>query len=284
MARRRGMADETHLEQHSAGETRSLLADKGLEPAAASVQGGLLQSEGEKRRAHFDHFRRRLDICQSLGIPTIIIAADFLQPVDAAAVQRAADSLRTAAQWAAGSGVALALEFLATSKFCNNLQTALALIEAAGEANVGVNLDIFHYQTGPSKAEDLSLLGSQNLKLVQVCDLAGGARELASDADRILPGDGETDLDAVFRRLQDIDYNGWVSLELMNPALWRMKPAHVAEIGKKSLERCMERYFVHSESAPGKEKGCKAGAAMVKPANKGARGVCPPEAPFLGEL
>src|SRR5579872_1203443 len=54
---------ETHLESHSADATRKLLADRNLALAAASYQGGLLLSQGEARQAHFDHFRRRLDLC-----------------------------------------------------------------------------------------------------------------------------------------------------------------------------------------------------------------------------
>src|SRR5437763_756564 len=50
---------EKHLETSSAEDTRKLLADKGVTPAAASYQGGLLLSQGEARKAHFDHFRRR---------------------------------------------------------------------------------------------------------------------------------------------------------------------------------------------------------------------------------
>ena len=30
---------------------------------AAAYQGGLLLSQGEQRKAHFDHFKRRLDLC-----------------------------------------------------------------------------------------------------------------------------------------------------------------------------------------------------------------------------
>src|SRR4051812_45332611 len=69
---------ETHLEQHSATETRQLLADRQMTLAAASYQGGLLLSQGEQRRAHYDHFRRRLNLCQQFGIGTLLVAADFV--------------------------------------------------------------------------------------------------------------------------------------------------------------------------------------------------------------
>jgi sugar phosphate isomerase/epimerase len=228
---------ETYLEHHALHETRKLLEDSGVSPAAASFQGGLLQSSATERRVHVEHFRRRLDVCQALSIPVMVVTADFHQPVAPPEVGEVITRLKEAGQWAAGANVSLALEFRATSPFCHNLQTALALVDSVGEANVGVNLDIFHFSVGPSKTEDLGLLSSRNLLHVQACDLAAGLRELATDADRILPGDGDLDLASVFTRLRTIGYNGCVSLELMNPMLWSMKLAQVLEVGRLALER-----------------------------------------------
>src|SRR5438132_4813274 len=201
---------ETHLESHSAGDTRQLLRDRTMTLAAASYQGGLLLSQGEQRKAHFDHFRRRLDLCQQFGIPTLLVVADFVGKVDATGLERAVVSLTQAAQWAAAFGVRLALEFRGTATFCSSLDTALALVGQCGEPNVGVNLDVFHYYTGPSKFDDLELLTAQNLAFVQVSDLAGIPRELAGDADRVLPGDGDFELGSIVQRLRDIGYDGWV--------------------------------------------------------------------------
>jgi sugar phosphate isomerase/epimerase len=230
---------ETHLESHSAEDTRKLLADKGVALAAASYQGGLLLSQGEARRAHFDHFRRRLGLCQGFGVGTLLVVADFVQAVDPTALERSVVSLAQAAQWAAGFGVRLALEFRGANTFCASLDTAVRLVEACGEPNVGVCFDVFHYYKGPSKSEDLDLLTPRNLAFVQVSDLAGVPRELATDADRILPGDGDLPLTAILRKLRERGYDGWVSLELLNPTLWQMKPSQVAELGAAALRRVL---------------------------------------------
>src|SRR5919201_3247007 len=80
---------ETHLETHSAADTRKLLEDRHITLAAAAYQGGLLLSQGEQRKAHYDHFRRRLDICQQLGIRTLLVVADFVEEVEPVALERA---------------------------------------------------------------------------------------------------------------------------------------------------------------------------------------------------
>jgi sugar phosphate isomerase/epimerase len=230
---------EQHLETHSTQDTRKLLEDRGITLTAGSYQGGLLLSQGEQRKAHYEHFKRRLDMCQGFGIPTLLVVADFIEQVDATALQRAVVSLKQAAQWAAGFGVRLALEFRGSATFCSSLDTALSLVAACGESNVGVNLDVFHYYTGPSKFDDLGALTPANLAFVQVCDVAGVPRELATDADRVFPGEGDFRLDAIVQHLRRIGYDGYVSLELMNPTLWQVKPTQVAELGLSALERLL---------------------------------------------
>jgi 4-hydroxyphenylpyruvate dioxygenase len=230
---------ETHLEKHSAADTRKLLEDRQMTLAAASYQGGLLLAQGEQRRVHYDHFKRRLDLCQAFGIPTLLVAADFDERVDQADLERAVASLAQAARWAAAFGVRLALEFRGRAAFCTSLDTALSLVAACGEPNVGVNLDVFHYYTGPSKFEDLGHLTRDNFAFVQVSDLAGVPRELATDADRVLPGDGDFRLGPVIQRLREIGYDGWVSLELMNPVIWQVKNSQVAELGLAAVQRLL---------------------------------------------
>ena len=98
---------------------------------------------------------------------------------------------------------------------------------------------MFHFYTGPSKLEDLDLLTPDRLAHVQFCDLAGIARELATDADRILPGDGDFRLEAIVSRLRALPYDGFVSLELMNPTLWQLRPTQVIELGRAALDRVL---------------------------------------------
>ena len=87
------------------------------------------------------------------------------------------------------------------------------------------------------RVADLDLLGPQNLFWVQVSDLAGVPRELATDADRIFPGDGDLPLENFLEKLHERGYDGYVSLELMNPTIWRANPRQVAEIGAHADSR-----------------------------------------------
>src|SRR5260370_9492866 len=136
---------ETHLETKSVADTRRLLDERQMTLAAAAYQGGLLLSQGDQRKAHFDHFKRRLDLCQSFGIPTLLVVADFVDRISETDLRRAVVSLTEAARWAAGFDVRLALEFRGSAAFCTSLDTPPSLVAACGEPNVDVCLDLFHY-------------------------------------------------------------------------------------------------------------------------------------------
>ena len=84
-------------------------------------------------------------------------------------------------------GLRLALEFDARASFPNNLQSAVALVEDVGHPALGLCLDWFHYTVGPSKPLDLYLLAPELLAHVQLSDIVEVPREMATDADRILP-------------------------------------------------------------------------------------------------
>jgi sugar phosphate isomerase/epimerase len=234
---------ETFLESHPVAEARRLLDAQGLEPVAASFQGGLLLSRGAEREVHWDHFRRRLAILHELGVPLLIIAADFTRELIPDDYGRAAAALVEAVEVARGAGVRLALEFQKTARFCASLDTTLALIAQCPDGALGVCLDVFHYYTGPSKFEDLAYLSRENLAWVQVCDLSGTPRELAGDGDRILPGDGDFQLGPILDELGRIGYDGYVSLEVLNPQLWQIPADRVADLGYQATCRTLGRWY-----------------------------------------
>ena len=218
-----------------------MLASEGIRPVAAASQGGLLLSRGAERASHWQHYTHRLALLAELAIPVLIVTPDYVPQASAQDYVRAAESLAEAAELAASFGVRLALEFQKTSPFCACLETAIALIEQSGAKSAGVCLDVFHYYTGPSKAEDLAQLNPRNLAWVQLSDLSSTPRELAGDSDRILPGEGDFQLGPIIEHLGRIGYEGYLSLEVLNPHLWQVAPDRVAEVGRQALLRVLGR-------------------------------------------
>ncbi len=228
-----------YLERHSTEDLRRLVAEHAMALPVASFQGGLLASQGEHRRQHWEAFARRLAQLAELSISTLVVAADVVGPLSQQDLDRVQVSLTQAALLAGGQGVRLALEFQCRSTFINNLQTAAALVAETASPHLGLCLDAFHYSVGPSKPEDLGYLTAENLFHVQLCDLSGVAREFASDGDRILPGDGDLPLAPLLARLTEIDYRGYVSVELMNPQIWCVPPLQFGEIAMTALRKLL---------------------------------------------
>jgi sugar phosphate isomerase/epimerase len=208
----------------------------------AAYQGGILLTQGEERRVQLQQLQRRLNLCQEFGVGLLIVAPDLIELPVQPAMQLAQSSLTQAVELASAFGVRLALEFNRGCHWCACLPTALALIQSINSPNLGLCFDLFHYYTGPSKFEDLALLTKENLFAVQLCDLPGIARELATDSDRVLPGDGDFLIAPIIEHLNHIEYDSYISVELMNPEIWKMKPVQVAEAAYTCLRVQLGHY------------------------------------------
>jgi sugar phosphate isomerase/epimerase len=233
-----GHAD-AFLKERSAATLREAFVQHGIAPLAASFQGGLLTSQGEARREHWKTFEGRLALCRDLAIPVLVVAGDAHGPLGPQDLGRLSASLVEAAKRAADGGVRLALEFDARASFPNNLQSALALVEDVGSPSLGLCLDWFHWTVGPSKPLDLWLLSKDNLAHVQLSDIADVPREMATDADRILPGEGSSPADDLIQRLGAIGYTGGVAVELHDPRMWRVPPRQFGEIAMTAVRKLL---------------------------------------------
>ncbi len=228
---------EKYLEENSLDSLRELLKTNNLTPVAASYQGGLLTSQGEARKIAFDLFKRRLELCQALSVPVMVIAPDFHSKPDQTTLQRGMVSLKQAAQWASAFDVKLAIEFRGSDGFLSSLDTSIQAVEMAHEPNLGICIDLFHYYKGPSKFEDLRRLSQGQLYIVHVADVLGIPREVMGDSDRVMPGDGEFDLMNLVKAIQETGFNGPFCLELFNPLFWQMKLSQITELGHTALSR-----------------------------------------------
>ena len=240
---------EDYLQHHTLDEIRSVLARQGMAVPVAAFQSGLLLSEGAARDEAWKSFSQRLVICRDLGVTTLVLAADPTGSATTAGVTRIQQSLAQAAEMAAAAHVRLAVEFQAKAPLLNNLQTTAMLIETLNHPSVGICLDVFHFAVGPSKLEDLAYLTCENLFHVQVSDLPGTLRELATDSQRILPGDGDLPLQPFVDRLREIGYGGYVSVELMNHQMWQVGPLAFSEIAMRSVHRLLGQAGMQGSAA-----------------------------------
>jgi sugar phosphate isomerase/epimerase len=231
---------EQFVARHDLATVRALLDQHGLQTPAASFQGGLFQPDNAGFQDAWSSLLRRLALCQSLGVETLVVAGDIFDPLSQPLIERVRDRLQRIADAAATTNRKVAFEFQAAATFANNLETTLALISEIAHPALGICLDAFHFHVGPSKTEDLARLTADHLFHVQLCDLADTARELATDQDRILPGEGDVPIAAILDRLTQIGYSKAVSVETMNPQLWQVPPRQFGQIATKALRNALQ--------------------------------------------
>jgi sugar phosphate isomerase/epimerase len=224
------------VERAGLAAARRLLDDAGLVAAGACGQPGVLFAQGEARAQVWSEFQRRLEQCQALGAPNLVVTPGPLTAAgerpSEADLERAAENLRRAGEVAAPYGVTLGIEFLKGAPLANNLPTALMLARMVGHPHVGVLVDTFHLYAGISKLEDLGLLrdaAPARITFVHINDVpAQRPRELWTDKDRVLPGAGALPLHAILEAIRASGYDGYLSLELFNDELsasWATDPA-----------------------------------------------------------
>lgn len=230
---------EAWLGDRSPSDFVELLEKNELTAPVASYQGGLLATQGEARKAAWELLDRRFELCNAIGAKTLVVACDVHPPLDEATLGRVQASLGQLAEAGQRADVRIAIEFQSRSAVGNNLQTAAAMIAEVQSPHLGLCLDTFHFYTGASKFFDLQLLTPANCFHVQVSDLADRPRELAVDSDRILPGDGDIPLSPIIDHLKAIDYQGLVSLEILNPQIWQIPALQVGEVGMTALRRLL---------------------------------------------
>jgi sugar phosphate isomerase/epimerase len=240
---------DAHFPPHADAAARRVLDGSGLAVAGACAQEGLFFARGEERRRRASEFSRRLERCAALGVAHLVVVPvppPEDEPPAEEELDRAAEHLRTAGELALATGVGLEIEFLGGVRLVNNLATALDLASRVDHAGVGVLLDTYHLYAGPSKLEDLDLLAAHpgRLRFVHVNDVpAARPRELWTDADRVLPGDGDLPLARVLGAIRRSGYAGDVSLELFNAefaARWNEDPFRAAAEAHRSVSRLLE--------------------------------------------
>ena len=212
---------QAFLKNNSIEQAKRLLGDHALRPAGACFHFGVMLSEGKQRADNLDEFRRKLEICQGLDVPILVVPTDFPErDVVGEDYDRAAAGLAEAAQIAEPYGVALAVEFIKGAKLVGTLRTAAHLVRATGKDNVGILLDTFHLCAGASKLADIDDLAARELFLVHINDMLPVQVEIAQDRDRTFPGEGVLPLQRLLAKIKKIGYDGYYSLELFNEQLW----------------------------------------------------------------
>ncbi len=202
-----------------AAEIRRAFAQYGLECTVCSIippGRSLISDDAALRRRTCQHLRDAIAVAAEAG--SRLIDGPLYSPVGELRGRR-----RTEDEWAwaieayqsvtptlEAHDVTLAIEPLNRFEtyFLNTAADAAALCDAVGHPRVGVAFDTFH-----ANIEEKDLAGAcrrlgRHLKHVQ-----------ASENDRGTPGSGHIAWTALLHALEDLRYDGWLTIESFGPSL-----------------------------------------------------------------
>ncbi|MBX3440294.1 MAG: sugar phosphate isomerase/epimerase, partial [Planctomycetaceae bacterium] len=138
-------------------------------------------------------------------------------------------------------GVKPAMEYLGFAADVNSIADALRIIDGAGHPQGTVVLDPFHDFRSGAGCEDIVRLEASQIAISHFDDApATPTAAQQSDADRVMPGEGVIDLARYVALLEQVGYDGWISLELFRPDLWASDPQEVARIGLEKMRAVCE--------------------------------------------
>lgn len=220
----------------SNNQVLDMVKASGMKIAVLGTEYGLLFADGDERRRLFDVFTRTCANAVAMGCPMIMTAPGQ----NAGTPARAALALREAAQIAAGHGLRLALEFNSQHDVINHLEIAREIIAQAGHPAAGLLIDAYHLQRSGSPGRAFEHVAAEEIFTFQYSDVpAGPPPGQRRPTDRLIPGTGVVQWQAVFDLLREKNYAGYLSFEAPNPALWARPPAEVAREAAQATRRLL---------------------------------------------
>lgn len=229
------------LQAHEAGGGSLEDLGRQIRDLGLSVRGAIgfaewIVDDPARRKAGLEQARRDMELVARVG--GTLIAAPPMGAVQTSDLNlsRAAERYGQLCEIGRGVGVRPLVEVWGFSQTLSRLGEAVFVAVESGAPNAGVLADVYHLYKGGSPVEGLALLNSQALPLFHVNDYPDITRDKIGDADRVFPGDGVAPLPQIFQTLRSVGFDGFVSLELFNPAYWTGDPLQVARTGNRKLQ------------------------------------------------
>jgi len=165
---------------------------------------------------------------------------------EAEAREIAVNGLRKVARAAADVGTMLAVEPHHVSlkdefTWVNSISDGVELLDAIGEPNTGLILDVWHLWDSPDFFDGIRLHHSRIVGI----HLNDWREPTRSWCDRVLPGDGAADLRGMLRALDDSGFDGWYELEVVSDdgsfgndfpdSLWKLDPGELISAARDNF-------------------------------------------------
>ena len=202
----------SHLNKDRRKAIKKVLDDHGIAvssmlPAPGGGPGFNVASPlPEERREAVDQYKQVIELCSDLGGPTVMYIAGW-QIYGTPRIQAwdwSREALTEISKTAADFGVQLVVEPTPTdSNLVESCDHAIDMMEQVGAKNVGLMFDTQHAYYRNEVPTDYVYRMGKNLRHIHLSELGRGA-----------PGTGPGDFVGIVSALREIDYKGYLALEI----------------------------------------------------------------------
>ncbi|OIB56524.1 sugar phosphate isomerase/epimerase family protein [Natrialba sp. SSL1] len=181
-------------------------------PPSSFFEPSIIQADDEARAWRVEYTKHAIDLAETVDAPAVCLATGRPLPgtLPEEAREYLHDSLHEILDYAEPRGVDIGIEF-EPELLIENTDEVLALIDEIGRDSLGVNLDVGHAAVYGENVVESIHRSAGSITGVHLEDIVGGRR--GKHYHRI-PGEGDLDFRAIFDALDDIDYDGFATLEL----------------------------------------------------------------------
>jgi sugar phosphate isomerase/epimerase len=181
-------------------------------PPSPFFEPSVVTSDADARAWRVAYTKRAVDLAAAVGAPAVCLTTGRAlagNPPERAR-ERLRASLREILDHAADRGVDVGIEF-EPELLVESTDEALALVDDVGRETLGINLDVGHAAVcGEDPAAAIRRCGG-HITGVHVEDIVGGR---GGKHYHRVPGEGDLDFRSMFDALDDVGYDGFVTLEL----------------------------------------------------------------------
>ncbi len=210
-------------------DLKKRIGDSGLTVESAVGFAEWIVDDDAQRAKGLETARREMDLVRQIGGTRIAAPAAGAADVFGIDYLKVAQRYRTLLDLGDSLGVVPQVEVWGFSQTLTRLGQAMMVAVESNHPNACVLPDVYHLYKGGSDFTGLKLLGSSAIHVFHMNDYpADPPRETIDDCDRVYPGDGVAPIADILRTLREIDFDGFLSIELFNPTYWRQDPFQVA--------------------------------------------------------
>jgi 2-keto-myo-inositol isomerase len=221
----------------SLADLKKRISDHGLTVESAIGFAEWAVDDDARRAKGLEQARRDMDLVQQIGGTRI--AAPPAGATDVANIDYLKLTERYHALLTLGDhiGVVPQVEVWGFSKTLHRLGQAVLVAIESNHPKACVLPDVYHLYKGGSDFTGLKLLGAASMHVFHMNDYpATPPRQTIRDSDRVYPGDGIAPSADIIQTLRDIDFNGYLSIELFNQNYWQQDPLEVARTALKKMQ------------------------------------------------